>query len=69
MTQTLLILLATLFHQICVWIILVWDGTSPSVANSLGIIFKAVGSTTLVGVVVSFVLVRFRKRRFDPATA
>ena len=69
LTQTLLIVLATLFHQLCVWIILKWDGTAPDLANALGIVLKSVGMTTLVGVGVSFFLVRFRKRRFDPATA
>ena len=68
-TQSLLVLLATLFHQIVIWIILKWDGSAPDFANALGIVVRAVGMTTLVGVGASFLLVRFRKRRFDPATA
>jgi rod shape-determining protein MreD len=68
-TQSLLVLLATLFHQIFIWIILKWDDSAPDFANAIGIVLKTVGMTTLVGVGACFLLARFRKRRFDPATA
>jgi rod shape-determining protein MreD len=68
-TQTFLILVATLFHQLIVWLVLKWDGSAPPAGDALVICLKAVFSTTLVGSVACFFVVKFRRRRFDPATA
>ncbi len=69
LTQTFLVFGATLFHQVFIWLVLKWDGTSPSAGDAWGICFRSLLGTTLVGMVVCFFVVRFRKRRFDPATA
>ncbi len=69
LTQTFLIFFATMFHQVFIWILLKWDGTSPSFVDAFGIVLKTLLTTTVMGSVVCFFVVRFRKRRFDPATA
>ncbi len=68
-TQTFLIFWATLFHEAIIWWMLKWDGSAPQARDALWICLRAVLNTTLAGVVVSFFVVRFRRRRFDPATA
>lgn len=69
LTQTFLVFAASVFHQICIWLLLKWDGTSPLAVDAFTVCLRSVCWTTLVGVVVCFFVVRFRKRRFDPATA
>jgi rod shape-determining protein MreD len=69
LTQTFLIFGATLFHEALIWWMLKWDGSAPEARDALWICLRIVLNTTLAGVVVSFFVVRFRKRRFDPATA
>ena len=69
LTQTFLIFAASLFHQLFIWILLKWVGSAPPAGDSLRICLKAVFLTSLVGVVVCFFVVRFRRRRYDPATA
>ncbi len=68
-TQTFLIFWATLFHEAIIWCMLKWDGSAPEAQDALWICVRTVLATTLTGVVVCFFVVRFRKRRFDPATA
>ncbi len=69
LTQTLLIFGATLFHEAVIWWMLKWDGSAPEIQDVLWICVKTLLATTLAGAVVSFFVVRFRRRRFDPATA
>ena len=69
LTQTLLVLGASFFHQGVIWLLEVWDGSAPGNGDALWMGLKAVLGTTLAGVVVCFFVVRFRRRRFDPATA
>lgn len=69
LTQAFLIAAATLFHQAFIWVLLKWDGTAPPAGDAFGILVRSLMATTLAGVVVCFFVVRFRKRRFDPATA
>lgn len=68
-TQVFLIFWASLLHQFLVWQILNWDGSVPTASNALSIGLRNVLATSLVGVLVCFVVVRFRRRRMDPATA
>jgi rod shape-determining protein MreD len=69
LTQTFLVFLSVLFHQIFVWLLLKWDGTAPLAGDALGILLRSLLGTTLAGAIVCIFVVRFRKRRFDPATA
>lgn len=69
LTQTFLVMVATLFHQGLVWLIKLWDGSAPSWDQSLWICWKALVGTTAMGILASLLLVRFRRRRYDPATA
>lgn len=69
LTQTLLVFGMTLFHQFFIWILLKWDGSAPPAGDAWGIIWRSLVMTTLAGMVVCLFVVRFRKRRFDPATA
>lgn len=68
-TQTGLVFAAALFHQGVIWAVKIWDGTAPGPAQALWICWKTALGTTLVGLVASVFLVRFRRRRHDPATA
>jgi len=68
-TQTFLIFLMSLFQQFFIWLLLKWDGTAPPASEALGILIHTVLMTTAAGVVVCFFVVKFRRRRFDPATA
>ncbi len=69
LTQTLLVFAAALFHQLLIWILLKWDGSAPPAGDAWGIVWRSLGMTTLAASAVCFFVVRFRKRRFDPATA
>ena len=69
LTQTFLVFVASLFHQVFIWVLLKWDGTAPPAGDALGIVVRSLLATTLAGILVCFFVVRFRKRRFDPATA
>ena len=69
LTQTFLVFWATLFHQLFIWLLLKWDGTAPPAGDAFGVVWRSLVATTLAGVVVSFFVVRFRRRRYDPATA
>lgn len=69
LTQTFLVFVTTLFHQVFIWILLKWDGTAPPADDAFRILVRSLLATTLVGMVVCVFVVRFRKRRFDPATA
>jgi len=68
-TQTFLILVSAFFHQTVVWLVKLWDGSAPNSGDVLWLSLRMVFSTALVGMVVSFFVVKFRRRRFDPATA
>lgn len=69
LTQTFLVFAATLIHQVFIWVLLKWDGTAPPAGDAWGILVRSLLATTLAGMIVCFFVVRFRKRRFDPATA
>ena len=69
LTQTFLIFWMALFHQVIIWILLKWDGTAPPAPDAVRIVMGTVAMTTLTGLVVCFFVVRFRHRRYDPATA
>jgi len=69
LTQTFLIFCATLFHQVFIWLLLKWDGSAPPAGDALNLCLHTVAMTTLIGATVCFFVVRFRRRRFDPATA
>ena len=69
MTQTFLVFWATLFHQVVIWLLLKWDGSAPPAGDAVWVVFKSLVATTLAGMVASFFVVRFRRRRYDPATA
>lgn len=68
-TQTGLVFAAALFHQGLIWLVKLWDGTAPGFSQALWICWKTALGTTIAGFVVSIFLVRFRRRRYDPATA
>jgi rod shape-determining protein MreD len=68
-TQTFLIFLASVFHQLLIYVLMKWDGSAPWTGDALGIGLRTVLMTTFSGAVICFFVVRFRKRRFDPATA
>lgn len=69
LTQTFLIFCAALFHQVFIWLLLKWDGSAPPAWNAFWICGRAVLTTSVVGMAVCFFVVRFRRRRYDPATA
>lgn len=68
-TQTLLIFGNALLQQWVIWFLMKGNGQAPSWDDAVWIALPSVFLTTLVGMVVCFVVVRFRRRRFDPATA
>ncbi len=68
-TQALLILANISIQQIVIWILMKWDGKAPTFVDALWIALPSIFLTSLVGAVVCFGVVRFRRRRFDPATA
>jgi rod shape-determining protein MreD len=69
LTQTFLIFWMALFHQVFIWLLLRWDGSAPLSGDAFGVIIRGVSMTTLMGIVICFFVVKFRRRRFDPATA
>jgi rod shape-determining protein MreD len=69
LTQTFLIFIMTFLHQILIWVLLTWDGSAPPASDAIWICLKTTAGTTLAGAVACFFVVRFRRRRFDPATA
>lgn len=68
-TQVFLIFLASLLHQTLFWLILHWDGSAPPTSEALRVGLRNILGTSLAGILVCFVVVRFRRRRMDPATA
>ncbi len=69
LTQTFLIFCMTLFQQVFIWFLLRWDHSAPRFGNAFDICLRTVLATSLVGILVCFFVVKFRRRRFDPATA
>ncbi len=69
LTQTFLIFWMALFQQVFIWLLFRWDGTSPPTGDAFWICVKAVLSTSLAGAGICVFVVKFRRRRFDPATA
>lgn len=68
-TQTFLIFVLSIFHEIFSYLLLRWNNAAPRAEDALSICSRSVILTTLVGLVVCFFLVRFRRSRYDPATA
>jgi rod shape-determining protein MreD len=68
-TQSLLVLFNILLQQMVIWFLMKWDDKAPALGDALWISLPSILLTALVGAVVCFVVVRFRRRRFDPATA
>jgi rod shape-determining protein MreD len=68
-TQTLLIFVNILIQQIIVWLLMKWDRSPLTPRDAFWVTLPSVLFTTLMGMVVCFFVVRFRRRRFDPATA
>jgi rod shape-determining protein MreD len=69
LTQAFLIMGLSIFHEIFSYLLMRCDGEAPRAEDALGICARSVLFTTLVGLVVCVFVVRFRRRRFDPATA
>jgi len=69
LTQTFLIMGLSIFHEIFSYLLMRWDDEAPRAEDALGICVRSVLFTTLTGLVVCVFVVRFRRRRFDPATA
>jgi rod shape-determining protein MreD len=69
LTQTFLILGLSILNGVFEYFLMRWDGVAPRAEDSFWIIAHGVLMTTLVGLIVCFFVVRFRRRRFDPATA
>ncbi len=67
--QGFLIFLMVWLQQTVVWLLLKWDGSAPGFSSFLLVLERTLLGTTLAGVLVSFWVVRFRRRRMDPATA
>ena len=68
-TQTLLVFINITVQQFIIWILLKWDGSPLSFRDAFWIMLPSIIFTTLTGMIVCFFVVRFRRRRFDPATA
>ena len=68
-TQTFLIFWMTFFHQTFIWLLLKWDGSAPPAGEALAICLRTLLMTSCAGAAVCFFVVRFRRRRYDPATA
>jgi rod shape-determining protein MreD len=69
LTQTFLILCVTFFQQFFIWFLLRWDRSAPRWGEAFSICLHTALLNCLVGMMVCVFVVRFRKRRFDPATA
>jgi rod shape-determining protein MreD len=68
-TQTFLIFGMSIFHGVFEYLLVRWEGSAPRAEDAFWLICRGVSLTTLVGFVVCLFVVRFRRRRFDPATA
>jgi rod shape-determining protein MreD len=68
-TQTFLIFGMSIFHSVFEYLLMRWDGTAPRAEDAFWLICRNVALTTFVGLLVCLFVVRFRRRRFDPATA
>jgi len=68
-TQSFLIFCMSSLEQFLVWALRRWDGTAPAFSDAFLIMEKTVLGTFLAGILACFLLVRFRRRRLDPATA
>lgn len=69
LTQTLLIAGLSIFHEIFSYLLMRWDGEAPRAEDAFWICARSVLLTTFAGLIVCVFIVRFRRRRFDPATA
>ena len=69
LTQTFLIAGLSIFHEFFSYLLMRWDGEAPRAEDAFWICARSVSLTTLAGLVVCVFIVRFRRRRFDPATA
>ena len=69
LTQTFLIFWMTFFHQTFIWLLLKWDGEAPPAGEAFSICLRTLLMTSLVGMFICVFVVRFRRRRYDPATA
>ncbi len=69
LTQTFLIFWMALFQQVFIWLLFRWDGSAPPSVDAFWICAQSVLTTSLAGAGVCFFVVKFRRRRFDPATA
>jgi rod shape-determining protein MreD len=67
-TQTLLISITMFFQQIIILIILNLCSRQNKIF-SISLIFKPTIMTSIVGALICFVVVQFRHRHYDPATA
>jgi rod shape-determining protein MreD len=69
LTQTLLISGMSAFHEFFSYFLMRLNGEAPRAGDAFWVCAQSVLFTTLTGLVVCFFVVRFRRRRFDPATA
>lgn len=69
LTQTFLIFWVALFQQVFIWFLFRWDRSAPLFGDALWLCARSAIATSLAGAGVCFFVVRFRRRRFDPATA
>lgn len=69
LTQAFVILVMMSLRQFLIWGLLKWDGAAPPAADALGVVAQSVAMTGLVGWAACGLVVRFRPRRQDPATA
>jgi rod shape-determining protein MreD len=69
LTQTFLIMGLSVFHEIFSYLLMRSDGEAPRAEDAFGICVRSVLFTTMAGLVICVFVVRFRRRRFDPATA
>jgi rod shape-determining protein MreD len=69
LTQTFVIFGMMALRQLLAWGLLKWDGTAPPAADALGVVVHSVAMTGLTGWAACWLVVRFRPRRQDPATA
>jgi rod shape-determining protein MreD len=69
LTQTFVIFGMMALRQLLAWGLLKWDGTAPPAADAFGVVAQSVALTGLAGWAACWLVVRFRSRRQDPATA
>jgi len=68
-TQSFLVLCMASLEQCLIWVLRRWDGTAPAFSDAFLVMEKTVLATFLAGILACFLIVRFRRRRMDPATA